>query len=46
MLQQEKPEDYIISSGKQGIVIDLIEIYAIGLGWFDLKIGNSIILKV
>ena len=43
MLQQEKPEDYVISTGRQVSVRDFIEICASELGWCDSKTGKSII---
>ena len=33
MLQQEKPEDYVIATGKQSSVREFIELCAIELGW-------------
>tara|TARA_A100001388_G_scaffold94742_1_gene68723 strand:- start:1127 stop:2194 length:1068 start_codon:yes stop_codon:yes gene_type:complete len=35
MLQQDKPEDYVIASGKQHSVREFIEMTAIELGWGD-----------
>ena len=45
MLQQEIPEDYVISTGRQASVRDFIEICAGELGWYDSKIKKSIIWK-
>ena len=33
MLQQEKPEDYVIATGKQSSVREFIELCAVELGW-------------
>ena len=43
MLQQEKPEDYVIATGKQVSVRDFIELCACELGWYDSKTKKSII---
>ena len=37
MLQQEKPEDYVIATGRQESVRRFIELSAIALGWGDLQ---------
>ncbi len=43
MLQQEKPEDYVIASGQMTSVRDFIEFSAIELGWNNEKGGKGII---
>ena len=43
MLQQEKPEDYVIASGKMTSVREFIELSAIELGWNEEKGGKGII---
>ena len=43
MLQQEKPDDYIIATGRMETVRRFIEITADKLGWFDSELGKSII---
>ena len=41
--QQEKPEDFIISSGKMYSVREFIEMCALELGWNEKEGGNGII---
>ena len=43
MLQQKKPEDYVISTGKMTSVRNFIELSAQKLGWNNESIGKSII---
>jgi len=43
MLQQEKPEDYVIASGKMKSVREFIELCAIELGWNKEKGEKAII---
>ena len=43
MLQQEKPEDYVIASGQMKSVREFIELSAIELGWNKEKGGKAII---
>ena len=43
MLQQEKPEDYVIATGLMTSVRKFIELSAIELGWNNEKGGNGII---
>jgi len=43
MLQQETPEDFVISTGRMESVRNFIEICANKLGWQDAKSGKSII---
>ena len=43
MLQQEKPEDYVIASGEMKSVREFIEISAKELGWNKKKGGKAII---
>ena len=43
MLQQEKPEDYVIASGEMKSVREFIELSAIELGWNKEKGGRGII---
>ena len=43
MLQQEKPEDYVISSGKMYTVRKFIELCALKLGWNGESGSNGII---
>ena len=43
MLQQEKPEDYVIASGQMKSVREFIELSAIELGWNKEKGGRGII---
>ena len=43
MLQQEKPEDYVIASGEMKSVREFIEISATKLGWNKEKGGKGII---
>ncbi len=43
MLQQEKPEDYVIASGKMNSVREFIELSASELGWNKEKGGRSIL---
>ena len=43
MLQQEKPEDYLIATGKMFSVRDFIELSAKELGWNKEKGGRAII---
>jgi len=43
MLQQEKPEDYVIASGQMKSVREFIELSAIELGWNTEKGGKGII---
>ena len=43
MLQQEKPEDYVISSGEMKSVREFIELSAKELGWNKEKDGSAII---
>ena len=43
MLQQEKPEDYVIASGQMTSVREFIELSATELGWNKEKGGKSII---
>ncbi len=43
MLQQEKPEDYVIASGQMNSVREFIELSAIELGWNKEKGGKAII---
>ena len=43
MLQQEKPEDFVIATGRMETVRKFIEITANKLGWYDKKLGKSII---
>ena len=43
MLQQEKPEDYVIASGQMKSVREFIELSAIELGWNKEKEGKGII---
>jgi len=43
MLQQEKPEDYVIASGQMKSVREFIELSAIELGWNKEKGGKGII---
>tara|TARA_B100000242_G_scaffold163682_1_gene116981 strand:- start:2011 stop:3129 length:1119 start_codon:yes stop_codon:yes gene_type:complete len=43
MLQQEKPEDFVIASGEMKSVREFIEMSALELGWNKEKGGKSII---
>ncbi len=43
MLQKEKPEDYVISTGQMNSVREFIELSAIELGWNKEKGGKGII---
>ena len=43
MLQQEKPEDYVIASGSQSSVREFIELCAIELGWAKENSKESLI---
>ena len=43
MLQQEKPEDYVIATGETKSVREFIELSAIELGWNKVKGGKGII---
>ena len=43
MLQQEKPEDYVIASGQMKSVREFIELSAIALKWNKEKGGKAII---
>ena len=43
MLQQDKPEDYVIASGQMNSVREFIELSAIELGWNKEKGGRGII---
>ena len=43
MLQQDKPDDYVIATGKQVSVRDFIEISAKELGWSSEKSSKAII---
>ena len=43
MLQQEKPEDYVIATGRTATVREFIEISAMKLGWSKYKGGPGII---
>ena len=43
MLQQEKPEDYVIATGQMKSVREFIELSAIKLGWNKEKNGKGII---
>ena len=43
MLQQEKPEDYVIATGKMKSVREFIELSALELGWNKEKGGKGII---
>jgi len=43
MLQQDKPEDYVIASGEMKSVREFIELSAIELGWNKEKGGKGII---
>ena len=43
MLQQDKPDDYVIATGKQASVRDFIEISAKELGWSSEKSSKAII---
>ena len=43
MLQQEKPEDYVIASGQMNSVREFIELSAIEIGWNKEKGGRGII---
>ena len=43
MLQQEKPEDYVIASGQMKSVREFIELSALELGWNKEKGGKGII---
>ena len=43
MLQQDKPEDYVIASGQMTSVREFIELSAIELGWNKEKGGKGII---
>ena len=43
MLQQEKPEDFVIASGQMKSVREFIELSAMELGWNKEKGGKSII---
>ena len=43
MLQQEKPEDFVIATGRTETVRKFIEISAKKLGWSKEKNGPSII---
>ena len=43
MLQQEKPDDFVIASGKMKSVREFIELSAIELGWNTEKGGKGII---
>ena len=43
MLQQEKPEDFVISSGKMYTVRKFIELCALELGWNGEKGVNGIV---
>ena len=43
MLQQEKPEDYVIATGKMHSVREFIELSAKQLGWNKLETGRAII---
>ena len=42
MLQQEKPEDYVIASGQMKSVREFIELSAIELGW-NKEIGGKVL---
>ncbi len=43
MLQQEKPEDYVIASGQMNSVREFIELSSLELGWNKEKGGKGII---
>ncbi len=43
MLQQKKPEDFVIATGRMETVRRFIEITATKLGWFNAEEGKSII---
>ena len=43
MLQQEKPDDYVIATGRQESVRRFIEVSANELGWYSSKYKRSII---
>ena len=43
MLQQQKPEDFVIATGRMETVRRFIEITADKLGWFNSEEGKSII---
>ena len=43
MLQQEKPEDYVIATGQMNSVRDFIELSSLELGWNKEKGGKGII---
>ena len=43
MLQQEKPEDYVIATGQKKSVREFIELSALELGWNKEKGGKAII---
>jgi len=43
MLQQKKPEDFVIASGRMETVRRFIELTAIGLGWDKFEKGRGII---
>ena len=45
MLQQEKPEDFVIATGKMHTVREFIELCGRELGWNKKKGGNAIIWK-
>jgi len=45
MLQQKKPEDYVIASGQMNSVREFIELSAIELGWNKEKGGQGILWK-
>ena len=45
MLQQKKPEDYVIASGQMKSVREFIELSAIELGWNKEKGGQGILWK-
>ena len=43
MLQQDKPEDYVIATGRTATVREFIEISSVKLGWCNYKGGPGII---
>ena len=43
MLQQDKPEDFVIATGQQISVRNFVELTAKSLGWYDEKNKSSII---
>ena len=41
MLQQDSPDDYVISTGRMETVRKFVEISAKSLGWIDKKVKNQ-----